>query len=75
MRTFIFGLAVIVPAFAIDPAGAADEIPALDIARNCKAETAGAAINGPASCAQDETKAKNQLSERWSSYSASWSHL
>jgi hypothetical protein len=71
MRTFIFGLAVIVPAFAIDRAGAADEIPAFDIARNCKSETAGAAVSGPASCARDETQAKNQLSERWSSYSAS----
>jgi len=71
MRTFIFALAAIVPAFAIDRAGAADEIPTFDIARNCKAETADASISGPASCARDETQAKNQLSERWSSYSAS----
>jgi hypothetical protein len=49
MRTFIFALAAIVPAFAIDRARAVDEIPAYDIARNCKAETAGAAISGPAS--------------------------
>jgi len=71
MRTFIFALAAIVPAFAMDRAGAADEIPAFDIARNCKAETAGASVSGPASCARDETQAKNQLSERWSSYGAS----
>jgi hypothetical protein len=71
MRTFIFALAAIVAAFAVDRAGAVDEIPAFDIARNCKAETAGASISGPASCARDETQAKNQLAERWSSYSAS----
>ena len=71
MRTFIFALAAIVPAFAIDRAGAADEIPAFDIARNCKAETAGSSVSGPATCASDETQAKNQLSERWSSYGAS----
>jgi hypothetical protein len=71
MRTFIFALAAIVPAFAIDRAGAADELPAFDIARNCNEETAGAAIGGPASCSKDETDAKNQLAKRWSSYSAS----
>jgi hypothetical protein len=47
MRTFIFALAAIVPAFAIDRAGAADEPPAFDIARNCAEETAGSAIGGP----------------------------
>ena len=31
-------LAAIVPAFAIDRAGAADELPAFDIARNCREE-------------------------------------
>jgi hypothetical protein len=36
MRTFIFALAAIVPAFAIDRARAADELPELNIARNCK---------------------------------------
>jgi hypothetical protein len=71
MRTFIFALAAIVPAFPIDRAGAADELPAFDISRNCKEETAGAAIGGPASCTKDETDAKNQLAQRWSSYSAS----
>jgi Tfp pilus assembly protein PilV len=71
MRSFIFALAAIVPAFAIDRAGAADEIPAFDIARNCKAEMADASIGGPASCERDETQAKNQLAGRWSSYSAS----
>jgi hypothetical protein len=69
MRTFIFALAVIVPAFAIDRARAADELPAFDIARNCNAETAGA--GDPASCVNDETAAKNQLAKRWSSFGAS----
>lgn len=71
MRTFIFALAAIVPAFAIDRAGAADEPPVFDIARNCKAETAGAAIRGPEACRNDETQAKDQLGKRWSSYDAS----
>ena len=71
MRTFIFAIAAVVPAFVIDRAGAADELPAFDIARNCNEETAGAAIGGPASCTKDETDAKNQLAKRWSSYSAS----
>jgi hypothetical protein len=39
MRTFVFALAAIVPAFAIDWARAADEVPEFDIALNCKAET------------------------------------
>ena len=71
MRTFIFALAAMVPAFAIDWAGAADEPPAFDIARNCNEETAGSVIGGPASCIKDETDAKNQLAKSWSSYSAS----
>ena len=70
MRTFIFALAAIVPAFTIDRVGAADELPAFDIARNCNAETAGA-ITGPESCTKDETDAKNQLAKSWSSYSPS----
>jgi hypothetical protein len=61
MRTFIFALAAIVPAFAIDWARAADEVPEFDIARNCKAETSDASIEGAAHCAKDETDAKNQL--------------
>ena len=71
MRSFIFALAAIVPAFAIDWARAADEVPEFDIARNCKAETSGAGIEGPAHCTSDETEAKNQLAKRWSSYGAS----
>jgi hypothetical protein len=69
MRIFIFALAVIVVAFAIDCAGAADELPAFDIARNCNAEAAGA--GDPASCMKDEAAAKDQLAKRWSSYAAS----
>jgi hypothetical protein len=71
MRTFIFALAAIVPAFAIDWARAADEVPEFDIALNCKAETSDASIEGVAHCTSDETDAKNQLAKRWSSYSAS----
>jgi hypothetical protein len=70
MRTFIFALAAIVPAFAIDRAGA-DEVPEFDIARNCKVETSDAGIEGPAHCTSDETQAKNKLAKSWSSYSAS----
>ena len=48
MRTFIFALAAIVPASCvIDRAGAADEVPAFDIARNCNEETAGSGIGRP----------------------------
>ena len=71
MRTFIFGLAAILPAFAIDLArGADDAVPTFDIARNCKEETTGV-TGGPAPCTKDETEAKNQLTQRWSSYGAS----
>ena len=71
MRTFIFALAAIIPAFAIDWAKAADEVPEFDIARNCKVETSDAGIEGPAHCTSDETQAKKQLAKSWSSYSAS----
>jgi hypothetical protein len=63
MRSFIFALAAIVPAFAIDWARAADEVPEFDIARNCKAETTGVSIEGAAHCTSDETDAKNQLAK------------
>jgi hypothetical protein len=61
-------------AFAIDRAGAADELPAFDIARNCNAETAGLGPGigtGAEGCRRDETDAKDQLAKRWSSYGAS----
>ena len=72
MRTFIFALAAIVPALCmIDRAGAADEVPAFDIARNCNEETAGSGIGtGAASCTKDETDAKNELDKRWSQFGA-----
>jgi len=70
MRTFIFALVAIVSAFVIDRTEAADKLPAFDIARNCKEETAGGSISGPAACMNDETEAKNQLAKRWSSFSA-----
>jgi hypothetical protein len=72
MRTFIFALAVIVPASCvIDRAGADDGLPAFDIARNCNEETAGSGIGtGAASCTKDETDAKNDLAKRWSQFGA-----
>ena len=71
MRTFIFALAAIVPASCvIDRAGAADRLPAFDIARNCNEETAGSGIGGPAACTKDETDAKNELAKRWSQFGA-----
>src|SRR5579871_4689794 len=69
MRTFIFALAAIVPALAIGRAGAADKLPAFDIAKNCREEVAGG-INSGASCSKDETDAKNELAKRWSEFSA-----
>jgi hypothetical protein len=71
MRTFIFALAALVPALAIDRSEAADKLPAFDIAQNCKEETAGSGIGGPEACTNDETQAKNELTKRWSSFSAS----
>jgi hypothetical protein len=73
MRTFIFALAAIVPASCvIDRAGAADEVPAFDIARNCSAETAGLGFgSGVEGCTKDETDAKNELAKRWSQYGSS----
>ena len=72
MRTFIFALAVIVPASCmIDQTRAADRLPAFDIARNCNEETAGVGFGvGPKGCAQDEADAKNELAKRWSQYGA-----
>ena len=70
MRSFFFALAAIVPAFTIDQAGAADEVPAFDIARNCREEVIGA-ITTVDSCTKDETDAKNELTKRWSQYGAS----
>jgi len=70
MRTFFFALAAIVPAFAIDRAGAADEPPAFDISRNCREEVVGA-ITSVDACAKDEVNAKNELTKRWSEFGAS----
>ena len=70
MRTFFFALAAIVPAFTIDQAGAADEVPAFDIARNCREEVVGAIVSVDA-CTKDELDAKNELTQRWSEFGAS----
>ena len=70
MRTVIFALATIVPASCvIDWAGAADRLPAFDIARNCKEEMAGG-ITPIEACTKDETDAKNEVAKRWSQYGA-----
>ena len=62
MRTFIFALAAIVLASCvIGQAGAADRLPAFDIARNCNEETSG--YTGAASCTKDETDAKDELAQ------------
>jgi hypothetical protein len=70
MRTCIFALAAIVPVFAIDRAGAGDGPPAFDIAKNCREEVVGT-IATVQSCTKDETDAKNELTKRWSKFSAS----
>jgi hypothetical protein len=70
MRTFVFALAVIVPASClVGQAKAADRIPDFDITKNCTAEVAGGA-NTAAACKNDETTAKNELVKRWSRFSA-----
>ena len=69
MRTFIFALTAIVPAFAIDLARAADELPEFNIGRNCNAEVADAPIGGSKDCTRNEADAKKRLAKRWSSYS------
>jgi len=70
MHTFIFALAVIVPASCmIDQARAADRLPAFDIARNCRTEIAGG-ITTIEACTKDETDAKNEVAKRWSQYGA-----
>jgi hypothetical protein len=70
MRACIFALAAIVPAFAIDRAGAADGPPVFDIAKNCREEVVGATTTVDA-CTRDETTARNDLTKRWSQFSAS----
>lgn len=71
IRTYVFALAAVVPAFAIDRAGAADRPPAFDIVQNCRKEMAGGGIGTVGSCTKDETDAKNALTKRWSQFSAS----
>ena len=71
MRSFIFALAVVVPASCLmDQASAADRIPTFNIAKNCAAEVAGGA-NTAEACTKDETTAKDELTKRWSEFSAS----
>lgn len=71
MRTFIFAIAVMVPAsLTNDQAFAVEQIPAFDIARNCKEATAGGIATVEA-CSRDETEAKGQLSKSWSNFGQS----
>ena len=71
MRTFFFALVAIVSAFTIDnQARAADEVPAFDIARNCREEVVGA-ITSVDECTKDEIDAKNELTQRWSQFGPS----
>ena len=71
MRTFIFALAVVVPAWcAIDQALAADKLPVFNIARNCREQVAGG-ITSVDACTKDEADAKDQLSKSWSRFNAS----
>ena len=70
MRSFIFALAVVVPASCLmDQASAADRIPTFNIAKNCAAEVAGGA-NTAEACTKDETTAKDELTKRWSEFNA-----
>ena len=71
MRTVLFVLVAAVPAFTVGQAWAADDLPAFDIVKNCKAEDADAGADAAKSCTTDETNAKNELAKSWSSYSAS----
>jgi len=71
MRSFIFAVAAIVAASsAIDQARAADQIPAFDIVRNCKAEVANAGTEKIPDCTKDETDAKNELDKGWHQFGA-----
>ena len=49
---------------------AADVVPKFDMARSCKAETAGNAGVGETmeSCLRDEQQARDELAPQWSSY-------
>lgn len=71
MRTFIIvlGAAIFAASGVIYRAGAADGLPAFDIARNCKAEIAGGIITIEA-CTKGETDAKSEVAKRWSQYGA-----
>ena len=72
MRAFFLVLAVL--ATASRPATAADQVPNFDIPRNCAFEASGGAAveqteqQTKAACKHDETVAKNQLSQEWSSF-------
>ena len=72
MRSLIFAVgAIVFASCTTDKAGAANRLPAFDIARNCNAETAGLAVGtGIEGCTKDETDAKNELAIRWSQFGA-----
>ena len=63
-------LLLVVPVSGAIEARAADRIPTFNIAKNCTDEVAGGLSTAKA-CEKDETDAKNELTKRWSKFSAS----
>ena len=49
---------------------AADEVPRLDFARTCRAETAGQNRTAVDACMKDEQQARDQLTREWERFSA-----
>jgi hypothetical protein len=79
MRAFLllFAIPVLaVLATAPRPAGAADQVPNFNIAKNCAFEASGGAIQqGTAqqtkeACQHDETNAKDELGKEWPKFTA-----
>ena len=78
----VFSLLLSVPALAAlvtipqPAAGATDQVPSFNIAKNCAFEASGGAIlQGTAqqtkeACEHDETNSKNELSKEWSKFTA-----
>ena len=73
MREMTMLSVVALSAFAVSSTAVAESgsrLPAFDIARNCKAESAGATVVGQSvdMCSRDETDARDKLSKHWSHY-------
>ena len=72
MRTSISILALaIMVTLASQPVRGADVVPQFNISANCKAEITGGSAIGETleTCAADEQRAKDQLSQTWPQYS------